>query len=774
MIELERPITYTSTNVMWKPPHEGPGSNSLSQEGDQQKNMTNAATSAGNVDNRTHVAPGVTNTVLMTNGHSLPYQHAPSDGQTSKYYSEKSHSAGSGNQFQRQQQGIVHPSPSLVISSTNSSSPNSQLHPENTFSAASNMTTNLRLLAGGSNHNNVLGATGANHTASTRSMRGSNAATVDAATIATLGGSTINNSSYFDALQNTPEGNNFRFGHGGGGSPLVNTTAGLSPSSHSLHHAVQTNNYSIASNHSFSSFIRSQQDQHQHTTNSLNSGTGNPLTKMSHQNGNRLLATATPAELQMLMQGGAAAGQRFMDSSSRMPNGSTDAGDNFGGGLLNDTNASSFLASRTHHPTSTLAASIAQQQASSHNASKSSSPSNSASWQQNSYDGLNVSSTAAGGASASAALPTMHENKKRRTNSDGDEQQEQGSSLPSNLSAPNSAPALSPPQYQQQLPSLLMNILGGRATAPGLSIPGVLPPALTISQQQLNQMHLSTRMPHQLLSLQQAARNGGIGNALLRSPAGSSLPFPTVSSNIQSSSSLTAAAAPACSNVAALDSNAHQFNSNSAILSQHNQHQQEGVVVRPPSAAALMLHGGNGHVNNGHGRGLQQQRQIMSLKADEDQVWLSQFLCFLREEVCEVYKATEQDVRERKKSKQVKVNQVGIRCRFCCHLPHRERTGRSSCFPSSIDRIYQSVTMMIREHFSICDHFPAETRKKYMKLKQNTKKGEMESKTHWRKAAKTLGMMDVHNSYTGKGIFFREDIVDYVSDGDEEAPGGKK
>ncbi len=150
---------------------------------------------------------------------------------------------------------------------------------------------------------------------------------------------------------------------------------------------------------------------------------------------------------------------------------------------------------------------------------------------------------------------------------------------------------------------------------------------------------------------------------------------------------------------------------------------------------------------------------ILTLKTPSDVIWLSQFLCFLREECCEVYKANAQDVKERRKTKQIELNQVGIRCRFCAHLPHNERTGRSSCFPSSIDRIYQSVTMMIREHFSICEEFPPEIRQKYVALKQNTRKGEMESKTHWRNAAREVGMMDVKNDESGKkkGIFFRED-----------------
>lgn len=142
-------------------------------------------------------------------------------------------------------------------------------------------------------------------------------------------------------------------------------------------------------------------------------------------------------------------------------------------------------------------------------------------------------------------------------------------------------------------------------------------------------------------------------------------------------------------------------------------------------------------------------RQVMTLETEGDSIWLSEFLCFLRSHCCEVFTSSAQDVQERRRSKQINLNQVGIRCRFCAHLPHHERAGRSSCYPSSVERIYQSVTMMIREHFPVCDEFPADVRRKYVNLKKNTKKGEMESKTHWKNAALELGM---RNSV--RGIYF--------------------
>lgn len=173
---------------------------------------------------------------------------------------------------------------------------------------------------------------------------------------------------------------------------------------------------------------------------------------------------------------------------------------------------------------------------------------------------------------------------------------------------------------------------------------------------------------------------------------------------------------------------------------------QDSHDHNPPSILANVNSGGKNSSNTQHFT----QRNFRTLKTEADSIWLSEFLCFLRSDCCEVFIANAQDVVERRKSKQINLNQVGIRCRFCAHLAHNKRAGRSSCYPSSVDRIYQSVTMMIREHFPMCDEFPEEVRRRYVTLKKHTKKGEMESKTHWKNAAKELGMHD-----TERGIYFQ-------------------
>ena len=140
----------------------------------------------------------------------------------------------------------------------------------------------------------------------------------------------------------------------------------------------------------------------------------------------------------------------------------------------------------------------------------------------------------------------------------------------------------------------------------------------------------------------------------------------------------------------------------------------------------------------------------MALGVEGDSKHLSLFLQFLRTECCEVFTASEEDVFHRRKSKQIRLHQVGIRCTLCANIPYRERTLRSSCYPSSFDRIYQSVTMMIRDHFGDCPHFSESMRTKYNTIKASSvRKGNYEAKSYWIKSAQSLGIVA-----TEEGLFF--------------------
>ena len=131
-------------------------------------------------------------------------------------------------------------------------------------------------------------------------------------------------------------------------------------------------------------------------------------------------------------------------------------------------------------------------------------------------------------------------------------------------------------------------------------------------------------------------------------------------------------------------------------------------------------------------------RPQVPLATDEDQNWLSEFLCFVRLELVEIFRANREDVRSRNSSKKVSHGQVGIRCRYCAHLPLSSRASRSSSYPSSLSRIYQSLTMMLRDHFGKCSAIPPPLKQRFLELKGKTSQGATEALVkigRWTKSA---------------------------------------
>lgn len=136
------------------------------------------------------------------------------------------------------------------------------------------------------------------------------------------------------------------------------------------------------------------------------------------------------------------------------------------------------------------------------------------------------------------------------------------------------------------------------------------------------------------------------------------------------------------------------------------------------------------------------QRVIVPLGMEEDANWLSERQCFIRSELLEVVRASHEEVLVRSSSKSIAYQQVGIRCRYCAHLQAGSRAIRASAFPSSIRQMYQSFTMMVRDHFSNCVGVPPDKKQRFLKLKGLTSPSSSLSRQYWTFAAKKLGMRD--------------------------------
>ena len=133
-------------------------------------------------------------------------------------------------------------------------------------------------------------------------------------------------------------------------------------------------------------------------------------------------------------------------------------------------------------------------------------------------------------------------------------------------------------------------------------------------------------------------------------------------------------------------------------------------------------------------------REFFPLGVDEDANWLSEFHCFVRSELVEVFRASEEDVQMRNGS--IAHLQIGMRCRYCAHQKAANRAGRSSAFPSSLRQIYQSFTMMLRDHFGDCNSIPSPLLDRFVMLKDKPAQGATDSKRYWIYSAMKVGMTD--------------------------------
>ncbi|CAB9511321.1 expressed unknown protein [Seminavis robusta] len=145
------------------------------------------------------------------------------------------------------------------------------------------------------------------------------------------------------------------------------------------------------------------------------------------------------------------------------------------------------------------------------------------------------------------------------------------------------------------------------------------------------------------------------------------------------------------------------------------------------------------------------QRSHIPLGIDEDNNWLTEFQCFIRFDLIEVVQASRHVDQMNKNGgggnnggngNGETFQQVGVRCRYCAHLHPGQRASRSSAFPSSIRQLYQSFTMMLRDHFEQCSEIPAIRKKLFSELKAKNSQGAYDSKQYWIYAAEKLGMVD--------------------------------
>ena len=151
----------------------------------------------------------------------------------------------------------------------------------------------------------------------------------------------------------------------------------------------------------------------------------------------------------------------------------------------------------------------------------------------------------------------------------------------------------------------------------------------------------------------------------------------------------------------------------------------------------------------------QKSENAVQLGVEEDCNWLSEMHCFLRSEIVEVFQADSMPPGTCTAKGGLVPGQIGIRCKWCAHVPADSRSCRSAAFPSSIRQLYQSFTMMVREHLgqNMCTSVPLHYRELLQTLRSKRNgQGANDSKQYWIVAARKIGMVD-----TSKGIRITEE-----------------
>lgn len=109
---------------------------------------------------------------------------------------------------------------------------------------------------------------------------------------------------------------------------------------------------------------------------------------------------------------------------------------------------------------------------------------------------------------------------------------------------------------------------------------------------------------------------------------------------------------------------------------------------------------------------------ILLLARKQDSDHLNPIHCFVRQNI-EVFVASEEDITApcpgRKNT--IKAGQVGLRCIHCRNVESRQRAKRAVCYPSTLGRVYNCVSDMKFDHFSLCKYLPALQRDLFNRLR---------------------------------------------------------
>jgi hypothetical protein len=125
---------------------------------------------------------------------------------------------------------------------------------------------------------------------------------------------------------------------------------------------------------------------------------------------------------------------------------------------------------------------------------------------------------------------------------------------------------------------------------------------------------------------------------------------------------------------------------------------------------------------------------------------LSAYQCLARQQI-EFFEAHEEELEQgaQGRNRPIVLGQVGIRCRHCARLPHRQKSRASGFYPSQLVGCYQAAQNISNTHLlKFCSAVPQETREELQQL-QAKKSGAGGGKKYWKESAVEVGVYEVNS-----------------------------
>lgn len=153
--------------------------------------------------------------------------------------------------------------------------------------------------------------------------------------------------------------------------------------------------------------------------------------------------------------------------------------------------------------------------------------------------------------------------------------------------------------------------------------------------------------------------------------------------------------------------------------------------------------------------------KTLLLACPDDEEVLPPLHCFIRRQI-QVFTATDAELSQPAPGRKnpIQLGQVGIRCIHCAKSNLRVK--RSVCYPSSVKRLYSSVSDMKFDHFGVCPSIPKDLQEIYTQLKaQNDsfksrrhRSSNKSTAQHYHDSAIAMGLKDGQT-----GVFMNGQVI---------------